>query len=135
MITVRADHLKNGTTNSCGCINSLGETKLKQILNTNNIPYKSQVCFNDLRGKNGAYLFFDFAIYDADNNLKCLIEYQGKQHYEPFHFDSQERFEERQRYDQIKRDYCKSHNIKLIEILYTDYNKLSLEYLKERGVI
>lgn len=135
MITVRADHLKNGTTTSCGCINSKGEMILKHILTANNIKFKSQVKFNDLRGKANAYLFFDFAIYNDDGSLRCLIEYQGQQHYQPYNFETVERFKERQKYDQIKRDYCKQHNIKLFEIKYTDFNKLSFEYLQERGII
>ena len=135
MVTVRADHLKNGTTTSCGCINSKGEMIIKKILADNNIKFKSQVRFKDLRGKANSYLFFDFAIYNEDNSLKCLVEYQGLQHYQPYHFDSQERFEARQLSDQRKRDYCKQHNIKLFEIKYTDYDKLSFEYLKNKGII
>ena len=135
MVTVRADHLKGGTTTSCGCITSKGEMIIKQILTANHIKFKSQVRFNDLRGKANSYLFFDFAIYNNDNSIKCLVEYQGLQHYKPYNFETQERFEERQAYDQRKRDYCKQHNITLYEIKYTDFEKLSIEYLKNRGIV
>jgi hypothetical protein len=35
-------------------------------------------------------------------------------------------------HDNLKRDYCKNKNIKLIEIPYWDFDKISLEYLQER---
>ncbi|WP_291631441.1 hypothetical protein [Clostridium sp.] len=68
-------------TTSCGCINSKGELKISSILNDNNIKYKTQYTFNDLRSENGSLLRFDFAILNDDNKLLYLIEYQGKQHY------------------------------------------------------
>lgn len=134
-VSVRGDHLRNGTTQSCGCINSQGELKLSQILMENNILFKKEYSFQDLTGENGHLLRFDFAIMNSDNSLVCLIEYQGEQHYKPYHFDTQERFEKRQAYDVLKREYCKEHDIKLIEVPYTDYNALSLEYLVKKGMI
>lgn len=128
--SVRSDHLKDGTINGAGKGGSIGELAIRDILDKNNIKYKRQYSFKDLKVKD--YLKFDFAIF-KNNNLFCLIEYQGKQHYEPYrNFDDTERFKKRQEYDQIKRDYCKNNNIKLIEIPYTDFNKLSIEYLKEK---
>lgn len=108
----------------------MGELKIRDILDENNISYQRQYCFKDLKVKD--YLRFDFAIF-KENKLFCLLEYQGRQHYEPYHhFDDSERFKKRQKYDQIKKDYCTANNIKLIEIPYTDFNKLSIEYLKEK---
>lgn len=132
-VSVRGDHLRNNTTQSCGCINSQGELKISQILNKNNISFIKEYSFKDLVGEDNHHLRFDFAIM-KNNNLICLIEYQGEQHYKPYHFDTQERFNKRQQYDGKKRLYCKQNNIPLIEIPYTDYNVLSLKYLQEKGV-
>ena len=53
LIQVESSHLKNGHTTSCGCIKSLGEQKIAQLLITNNISFKSQYAFNDLKGIGG----------------------------------------------------------------------------------
>lgn len=135
MVSIRADHLVNNTTRSCGCINSKGEFLIKQILQEHNINFKAQYHFNDLRGKNNSYLLFDFAIFDRQNNLYCLIEFQGDQHYKPFNFDTEERFNLRQQYDWTKREYCTANGINLIEIKYSELNNLSFEYLKSINAI
>jgi len=67
--------LKRGEAQSCGCIRSKGERKINQLLFENNIPFQTQFHFSDLKDKK--YLYFDFAIFDEEQNIKCLIEYQG----------------------------------------------------------
>lgn len=104
VVSIRADHLINCTTESCGCINSKGELKIRQLLDEIGLDFKQQVSFNDLVGKNNHKLFFDFGIY-KNNELFCLIEYQGLQHYKPYYFDSQERFNKRKLYDKLKKEY------------------------------
>ena len=116
---------------SCGCVISAGEYKLNLLLQDLNIEYKTQYKFADCKYKN--LLKFDFAIFQNDV-LKCLIEFQGKQHYTLTNGnwnDTQQAFQQRQLRDNIKRDYCKQKNIPLIEISYKDLNKLSLNYLKD----
>ena len=49
------------------------------ILN-NNIKYTPEYTFDDCR--NVFPLLFDFAVFDNRNDLFCLIEFQGRQHYE-----------------------------------------------------
>ena len=39
IVSVRSDHLRDGTTQSCGCLNSSGELIISTILQENNIPY------------------------------------------------------------------------------------------------
>lgn len=129
IVSVRTDHLRNGTTSSCGCLNSAGEELITSLLQTHNIQYTTQYEFNDLKGDYNN-LRFDFAIFN-NNDIQCLIEYQGDQHYRPWNNEPIERFEKRLEYDQKKRNYCNQHNIKLIEIPYSDYNKITWEYLEE----
>lgn len=127
IVSVRSAHLKNGTTQSCGCLNSSGEEKISHVLQKQNQQYRTQYTFPDLCGDKGL-LRFDFALFNKDK-LIALIEYQGEQHYRKWGNESLERFLKRKEYDQKKRDYCQKHNINLIEIPYTDYNKLNWSYI------
>jgi hypothetical protein len=73
---VRSSHLLEGTIKSCGCIKSYGELSIITFLNKNNINFKREYSFPDLRHKN--LLRFDFAFLNNQNELLCLIEYQGE---------------------------------------------------------
>lgn len=130
---VSASYLKQGSTKSCGCVSSsYGETMIKQILKEHNIPFIKEYSFDDCKSLKNYKLRFDFAIF-KNSNLYCLVEFQGKQHYKDIKIKgSEESLEERQQRDNIKREYCKKNNIKLIEIPYTDKEKLSWAYLKEK---
>ena len=65
-----------------------------------------------------------FVIFDSNQNIECLIEYQGKQHYEQSeYFGGEDSFIKQRKYDALKKEYCKIHNIKLIEIPYWDFDK------------
>lgn len=121
--------LKTGAIASCGCFRSKGEKKINDILFENNVIYQTQYWFKDLKDKK--YLYFDFAILDSNLNLYCLIEYQGIQHYYPEVLHGAWKNSPLV-HDQMKRDYCKNHNIKLIEIPYTDYDSLNWDYLKNK---
>lgn len=123
-ITSSTTHrLCSGMKRSCGCINSKGEQKILSILQKNNISYKTQFSFQEL--KNIYPLRFDFAIF-IDNKLHCLIEYQGEQHYD------KNSLWNRENSDNMKKEYCKENNIPLIEIPYTDFNKIDYDYIKEK---
>ena len=58
-------------------------------------------------------LRFDFAIFNDDNQLSHLIEYDGVQHFKESYWGG---LEEIQLRDNLKNQYCKEHNIKLIRI-------------------
>ncbi|HBJ1650946.1 TPA: hypothetical protein LA460_003380 [Clostridium botulinum] len=116
---IRASHLLEG--HGCGiCTKSKGEEQIKLILDKYNINYIREYRFNDCRGVK-KLLPFDFYLKD----LNLLIEYQGKQHYEPVEmFGGQKQFETQQINDNCKRQYCKSKNINLLEIPYWDFNNI-----------
>ena len=120
-IEVIADNrLKEGRVVCSKCSNNIssGEKFIKNILEANKVNYSQQYVFNDLLGDEKP-LRFDFALLTATNKPYALIEFQGKQHYQPIeHFGGQERFEQQQRYDEKKREYCKQHNLALIEFPY-----------------
>lgn len=68
----------SGKSKSCGCIKSFGEKKIASILRKNKINFKQEFTFKDCKTENGYLCRFDFAIFNKDNKLKCLIEYDGK---------------------------------------------------------
>ena len=122
LIQVESSHLKNGHTTSCGCIKSLAEEKIIQLLNQANIPFKKEYTFTELVGINKGILRYDFAIFDKKNKQKLLylIEYHGKQHYiQNGGWNTEQEFKNRQANDKIKEQYAKNHNIPLIIIPYT----------------
>lgn len=114
----------------CGCPkcrSSIGEYYIAEYLESRNIKYIRQKQFDECLYKNK--LRFDF--YLPEYNI--CIEFQGEQHYKPVSFknetkdDSIDNFIELIFRDNIKRNFCKKHNIKLIEISYKDrdYNKIA----------
>ena len=127
-----AHSLKENHLLSCGCDSmSKGEQLLEKIFRDNQIKYRCQYSFTDL--KKIRLLKFDFAIFDNKDTLKYIIEYQGQQHYEPVkYFGGKDSFVKQQEYDEEKRKYCKENNIQLIEIPYWDFAKINLDYLKEK---
>ena len=113
----RGSNLRNGDTQSCGCILSLNEKKISQMLSENNIEFATQYTFSDLKGTHNGALRFDFAVFD-NGVLTHLIEFNGKQHYEKGTGKWAESFEERQLNDKLKLEYCQKHNIELRIIKY-----------------
>lgn len=132
-VEVRNNNLKSGGTQSCGCINSRGEKKIIEILLSNNINFATQYTFNDLVGERGGKLRFDFAIFDDNNNLKQLIEFDGRQHYYGPEGNWTHSYpkEVLQANDQRKNLYCKNHNIKLNRIPYYELKNITEKNLLE----
>ncbi|MBO7695553.1 MAG: hypothetical protein J6T10_23240 [Methanobrevibacter sp.] len=116
---------------SCGCENrSNGEILIRQILKDNNINFKEQVTFKDFTSATKKRYAYDFGIYNSNNELIRLIEFDGKQHFYPIEFfGGEEELKETQRRDQLKNNYAKAHNIPLIRIPYTEINKITIDYL------
>jgi hypothetical protein len=82
---VDSNNLYNLHTTSCGCIKtSVGVENIKKVLKENNIAYKTEYSFADLYNPNTGYKFrYDFALFDEENKLIRLIEYDGIQHFIP----------------------------------------------------
>ena len=113
---------------------SYGEIKIEEILKNYGMNFKMEYIFPDLRSPNGKPLRFDFAVFDDDGNIDFLIEYQGKQHYEPSSkFGGKKGFYQQQFNDNKKRRFCALHGFTLIEIPYTEENLISYEYIMERA--
>ena len=106
----------------CGnCRESYGERIISKWLDNKNIKYIREKTFPNLLGVGNDYLRYDF--YLPEYNL--LIEYQGEQHEQAYDFfGGEEKLKQQQEHDRRKKEYAELHNIKLLEILYWDYNNI-----------
>lgn len=146
---VWAASLKNGASQSCGCMSlSRLEQWVLQYLQVNGyrnyIDYEQQkkfdgdgLCgFSNVDGKivAGRPLSYDFYIHTGQ--LTFLIECQGRQHYASIeYFGGDTQFEKQKMYDLLKRQFARWKNISLLEIPYTadTYEKVA-EILQQAGI-
>lgn len=121
--------LKFGHVSSCGCIKSKGNAEVANWLQQHNINYIAEYGFNDLLSPKRTQYKFDFAIFNDNNDLKFLIEYQGNIHFQskPGGWNTDENVIDCQRRDKIKYDYCVNKNIKLYYITYLENIQQRLE--------
>ena len=117
-------HLMNLNV-ACECFkrHSTGEVLIKHYLDTNKYCYKTEYVFEELRGLGGGMLRYDFAIFDGEE-LKCLIEYDGEQHFQ----EAGTYFNEHgqvQVHDAMKNQYASTHNIPLLRISYNEAHKIN----------
>jgi len=97
------------------CNESKGEIEIRNILESNNIIFKSQKRFKECKNIN--ILPFDF--YLPEHNI--CIEFDGIQHFKPMNiWGGIEEFKNIQKRDQIKNEYCKNNNIRLLRIKYNE---------------
>ena len=118
LFTALPAKINNGHITSCGCrIQSFGEEYIDRLLQEFEIKFIPQYKFDDCKLK--YVLRFDFAIMN-EYVLIGLIEYDGKQHFEPIEFfGGLDGFKKTQERDNIKNAYCKTHNIPLLRLPYT----------------
>ena len=99
---------KHGCPN---CNNSKGEVFIQKFLSEKNILFYKQHTFSDC--KNIRLLPFDFYL----PNKNICIEYDGEQHHKPIiRFNGDIGFQKTKIRDNIKNEYCKLNNIKLIRV-------------------
>lgn len=112
---VESKALLSGATKSCGCLRSWKEQELVRLFEQYHINYKKQYTFTDLRDVNP--LRFDFAIFNQNNELLYLIEYQGDQHLD---INNSWHTTVLEQHDKMKYDYCQKHEYTLIYLFKTD---------------
>ena len=104
---------------------SHGEKAIKQFFDDHNINYIQEYRFNDCRET--TTLPFDFYL----PNKNTVVEYDGEHHYHPVQFNgiseaaAQKDFNDIQRHDKIKNQYCADNDIKLIRIPYWDKSNIN----------
>ena len=126
---VSGNSLRCGLTLSCGCLTrSVGEENIENILKYNNIYFKAEYVFLDLKSNRDGYLRYDFAILDESNVPMRLIEFDGVQHVHPVdHFGGENKFKIQQENDVLKNQYALSHNIPLVRIPYSKRDYINLD--------
>ena len=110
--------INNGHITSCGCrVRSSREELISKILDFHDICYEREYVFNDCTYK--GKLRFDFAIFDTNNNVQIIIEYDGAQHYKPVSFfGGESQYHLTILRDKIKDEYCMNNNIHLLRLPY-----------------
>ena len=129
-ITVSSHSLLSGNTVSCGCIKSIGESYISKILTENNYNFLyNKGYFSDLISDNSRVLRYDFIIL-KDNKPIRLIEFDGPQHiYETEFYGGKEQLKLTQKYDNLKNEYARTHNIPLVRIPYKERDHITLDLL------
>lgn len=101
---------------------SKGEKTIQSYLEGHQINFKYQYKIDEC--KNILPLPFDFAILKK-GKLKCLIEFDGKQHFKPIkQFGGEEYFQKIKHNDAIKNKFCNENDIPLYRINYKEYKKI-----------
>ena len=128
---VAGNHLKNGHTQSCGCIISAGEEKIAKILSDNNIIFEKGLS-HGLVLPTGGFAKYDFSVLNKNKELQYSIEYDGWQHYiqSDSKWDQDGKFEIRQNSDKLKNQWCLDNNIPLIRIPYTHFPNICIDDLQ-----
>ena len=115
---VRPELFTRGDYGCPKCKISLGESKVKLILDKYNKKYEREVRFDECRNINP--LPFDFVLYNTRNKIIGIIEYDGIQHFKPIQFfGGEDRLKDYRVRDEIKNNYCKTNRIPLLRIPYT----------------
>ena len=113
---------------------SRGEIKIEEILAESGLKFSEEYIFPDLKSTKGVPLRFDFVVFDDDDQIDFIIEYQGKQHYEPSaKFGGTKGFYQQQYNDIQKRRFCALNGFKLIEIPYTEEDNISYDYIMTKA--
>lgn len=104
------------------CNESKGEKAIAQWLSEHGISFEREYKFDDCCNKRK--LPFDFAILDG-YKIKCLIEYDGIQHYDNRCFGGGRSYQSIKQNDLFKTAYCKRKGLKLIRIPYTQLTNIN----------
>lgn len=113
------DSAKPRSCSYCKRTRSTGEEVVAQWLDNNGKKYRREFMDDELF--NEKPLRFDFAVLGDDDEVVALIEYNGRQHYEPVEqFGGEVSFQRQKDNDMAKRQYALSKSIELIEINHKD---------------
>lgn len=126
---VDAANLRNGNTNSCGCIKSKGEMIINNWLQEHKFDFRSQYSFDNCVLSTGRRPFFDFVLFKNDKPY-LIIEYNGVQHYKATGgWNTEENLKETIRRDKEKLQWCEDNHY---PVLIIKYNENIEQILKER---
>lgn len=119
---VKRQNLTSKNTQSCGCIISKGEARIRYLLQENNIPFIAQWTPKDYPNQKCKFDFY------VDN--KYVIEFDGPQHDGQISgYYTKEKVQALMIRDKEKNQYCLSHNISLYRIPYIYRDIITYEEL------
>ena len=103
---------------------SKGEELIARLLSRAGYTYEREYIIPDVKGKKP--LRYDFAVLDRRGNIQCLIEFEGRQHYEytPYFHENPQAFYRYQEHDRIKINACLARGLPLHIIPYTEEENL-----------
>lgn len=93
---------------------SKGEMRVKDYLDLHKINYKMQ--YTDSRCRDKRILKFDFALFDKNNHLLGIVEFDGSQHDKDTNWWGKSLLNEIQKRDNIKNNFCAENKIPLLRI-------------------
>ena len=129
-VVVKGAYLNIGDVQSCGCLTSIGELNIMEILDNTDIKYlHNKGYFKDLVSEKGVPLRYDFILFDSNDSPIRLIEFDGPQHDDPNGFFGKDEFKRLKITDAIKNQYALSHNIPLVRIPYSKRDSMTLDDL------
>lgn len=115
------------------CSSSRGEQRVYSFLNSHNISHVYQHVFEDCVYTQP--LRFDFGLQDAKGNVVAIVEFDGVQHVKIVEiYGGAEGLKALQERDDIKNNYCATHNIPILRISYEDEDSIEgllTEFIKE----
>lgn len=105
------------------CKSSKGERLVSNFLNRQNLRYEEQYKFKECI--NIRPLPFDFAVLGKNENVIALMEFDGRQHFEPVDFfGGEEGLSRIKLHDRIKNNFCEDNNIPLLRIPYWEQGNI-----------
>lgn len=107
---------------TCSSKESYGEFLIRTFLEDRNISFEQEKRFDDCRDK--LPLPFDFYLFDYN----LIVEFDGKHHYEDVNLGD---YKTTVYHDNIKNEYCASHNINLLRIPYWEIDNIE-QILKDK---
>ncbi len=112
---------------------SSGEIAIYNVLKEAGLPFQEEYIFPDLTvGKDNTPLRFDFCVFKEDGSIDFLIEFQGRQHYEPVsRFGGKKGLQRQQYNDRKKRIYCLDHGYNLVCIPYWNEFQINYDYIMQ----
>ena len=128
IISAPSMHLVDKHIQSCGCLGrSIGEIKIKEILEHNKISFQKEKVFQDQYfSDTKTHGRYDFYLVDYNR----LVEFDGEQHYKKASLWNQYNiFDQIKLHDKEKNEYALSHNIPLVRIPYWERDNITLDML------
>lgn len=109
---------------------SKGAQKICELLRRANFIYQTEYEYQDLRGKKGIHLRYDFWAKETQYSKPFLIEFDGEAHFKQVKLFQKSIFDLKaaQERDRVKNKYAIMHGIKLYRVPYWEIDNINSIY-------